>query len=277
MSRRASKTVVAGVTLAMAVPLAAQSARSPRDQRYQIGVMESVLEQAVEHGAARTRDKMQAVMPPADMLFSTTARVRGFRQDGYGVFFDVEVPTLDTTLPLSFLMLDQSGLGLDSALQTLRSVAQKSGDVNLEQALRRIELQLAPLTPSSQNAQATAGARTVSGSAAVAGNDTRPVPAPPTQGAGVEIYLTQVRDTLRAEVTEALIDAMLEHSRGLEIAPTEWLHIAAKRSEDRPRLAPVDTDAATTHIRVKGADLTEFLGGKISREEAMSRVEVKVN
>jgi hypothetical protein len=268
------------MTLAMTVPLAAQNARPVRDQRYQIGVMESVLEQAVEHGASRTRERMQAVLPPAEMLFSTTARVRGFRQDGYGVFFDVEVPTLDTTIPLSFLMLDQSGLGLDSALQTFRTVVQKSGDINLEQALRRIELQLAPLSQppvSSQNAQATAGARTVSGSAAVAGADTRPALAPPPPGAGVETYLTQVRDTLRSEVTDALIDAMLDYSRGLEIGVGEWLHIAAKRSEDRPRLAPVDTDAATTHIRVRGADLTDFLAGKITREEAIQRVEVKVN
>ncbi|OFW30557.1 MAG: hypothetical protein A3H97_05675 [Acidobacteria bacterium RIFCSPLOWO2_02_FULL_65_29] len=277
------------MALAMTAPLGAQDRMAVRDQRYQIGVMESVLAQAVEHGAEKTRESMQAVLPPADMLLATPARVRGFRQEGYGVFFDVEVPTLDTTLPLSFLMLDQSGLGLDSALQEIRSAAQKSGDVNLEQALRRIELQLAPLAPlatpgtpetlsgSSANAQAAAGARTVSGSAAVVTPDPRPAPASPMAGARVDAYLTQVRDALRKEVTDALIDAMLEHSRGLEIAPTEWLHIAAKRSEDRPRLSPVDTDAGTTHIRVRGADLTEFLGGKITREQAIDRVEVKLN
>jgi hypothetical protein len=117
----------------------------------------------------------------------------------------------------------------------------------------------------------------VSGSAAVAPSDAGPALPGPIATAGLDVYLSQVRDALRSQVTEALIDAMLEHSRGLEIAPAEWLHIAAKRSEDRPRLAPVDTDAATTHIRVRGADLTEFLAGKITREEAIRRVEVKVN
>jgi hypothetical protein len=271
-------TCAAGVLLCVtAAPLAAQTAATPiRDQRYQVGVMESVLEQAVQHGADKTRERVQAVLPPAELMFSTSARVRGFRQDGYGVFFDVEVPTLDTSLPWSYTVLDQNGLGLDSALQAFRAAAQKSGDTNLEQALKRIELQLAPVsTAQGPPQQGPSPLRTVSGSAAVAPLDTRPSPVSPI--ANVEAYLVGVRDALRSEVRNALIDAMLEHSRGLEIAPNEWLHIAARRSEDRLRLAPVDINVDTMHIRVRGADLTEFLGGKISREEAVRRVEVKVN
>ena len=61
---------------------------------------------------------------------------------------------------------------------------------------------------------------------------------------------------------------MLQHSRGLNLAPTEWLHVAAKRNDDRPRLAPVNTDAATMHIRVRGADLTAFLGGQDHRRRS---------
>ncbi len=87
-------TCAAAVMAWGAAPLAAQTPAPVRDQRYQIGVMENVLEQAVQHGADKTRDRMQALMPPAEMTLSTSARVRGFRQEGYGVFFDVEVPTL---------------------------------------------------------------------------------------------------------------------------------------------------------------------------------------
>src|SRR5580693_9330840 len=120
---RLALTTVAGAVMmsAGAASLAAQNTAAARDQRYQIGVMERVLEQAVEHGAARTRERMQTVLPPAEMLLSANARVRGFRLDGYGVLFDVEVPALDTSLPWSFRMLDQNGLGLASALQQLRS------------------------------------------------------------------------------------------------------------------------------------------------------------
>ena len=274
-----SLTIRVAFVLGMAaVPAAAQSRqpvdRAIQDQRYQIGVVERVLEQAVEHGAAKTRDRMQAVMPPADMLLSANARVRGFRQEGYGVFFDVEVPDLDTSFPWSFRMLDQSGLGLDSALQELRSLVAKARDTNAEQALKRIELQVAPMPINSMTAPRLAGAtnqaspgRSVTGSAASVADALPAAPDP---------ILDNPAEAYRAEIREALIDAMLQHSRGLNIAANEWLHIAAKRNDDRARLAPVNTDDATMHIRVRGADLTAFLGGQITREEALQRIEVKM-
>jgi hypothetical protein len=248
----------------------------PRDLRYQIGVMERILEEAVQHGADKTRERIQSVLPPADLLLVTSAQVRGFRLEGYGVFFDVEVPTLDTSIPLSFKMLDQTGLGLDSALQAFKQVVQKSNDVNLEQALRRIELQLGPMTVAQTTD--TAGARMVSGSAATATDDAlqnlaRPGALPV---ASVENYLNEVHATLRAEVRDALIDAMLDHGRGLDVAPAEWLQVGARRDDARPRLGPVDADVETMSIRVRGADLTDFLGGKITREEAIKRIDVKM-
>jgi hypothetical protein len=278
MGRLASTTVAAGVMLcAGAAPLAAQNPAVSRDQRYQIGVMERVLEQAVEHGAARTRERLQAVLPPAEMLLSANARVRGFRLEGYGVLFDVEVPDLPTSLPWSFLMLDQNGLGLASALQQLRSIVEKTGDTNAEQALKRIELQVAPVGLSASSAVAGAGApalaptaaRTVAGSAAATNAD-----APPAVAA--DPILNSPQEAYRQEVRVALIDAMLMFSKGIDVAPSEWLHVAAKRNDDQPRLAPVDTDAATLSIRVRGSDLTAFLGGQITKDEAIQRMEVKM-
>src|SRR3954467_5998497 len=119
---------VMGIVLIAAGPLQAQSAdqrplpapapvQSPqsavrlKEARYQIGQMERLLEGAVEHGATVIRDRLQAIMP-TDMLLTETARARGFRLDGYGVFFDVEVPSLAGTL-WSFRTLDQNDLGVD--------------------------------------------------------------------------------------------------------------------------------------------------------------------
>jgi hypothetical protein len=279
MGRLVSAIVAAGVTLwAGTAPLAAQNAAAARDQRYQIGIMERVLEQAVEHGAARTRERMQAVLPPAEMLLSANARVRGFRLEGYGMLFDVEVPTLDTSLPWSFRMLDQNGLGLASALQELRSIVEKTGDTNAEQALKRIELQVAPVGlsappvgagPGASAPTLPAAARTVAGSAAAANAD-----APPPMAA--DPILNSPQEAYREEVRVALIDAMLMFSKGIDVAPAEWLHVAAKRNDDQPRLAPVDTDAATLSIRVRGSDLTAFLGGQITKDEAIRRMEVKM-
>ena len=117
-----------------------------KEARYQIGQIERLLEGAVEFAATVFRDRLQALMP-ADMLLTENARARGFRLEGYGVFFDVEVPSLQGTLPWTFRTLDQNDLGLDSALRTLRSFIERSAtnDVNLQQALERIELQVAPV------------------------------------------------------------------------------------------------------------------------------------
>ena len=108
-------------------PRELQDEQRLKESRYQIGQIERVLEGAVEHGATVIRDRLQAIMP-ADMLLSENARARGFRLDGYGVFFDVEVPSLEGTLPWSYRTLDQNDLGLGNALQTLRTYAANAND-----------------------------------------------------------------------------------------------------------------------------------------------------
>ena len=65
--------------------------------------------------------------------------------------------------------------------------------------------------------------------------------------------------------TRALMDALLDHSSSLAIDPTEWLTIAARRNDERPRLAPADSDAQTFFIRLRGSDLAAFLARQISK------------
>jgi hypothetical protein len=244
---------------------AAAAQQQLRQARYQIGQMERLLEGAVEHGATVIRDRLQPIMP-ADMLLTEDARARGFRLDGYGVFFDVEVPSLEGTLPWSFRTLDQNDLGLDAALRTLRSYVQSAGnDVNLQQALKRVELQVAPMTVAAPG-QSGATAVQASNAAPAGGAVSAPVNDPVFNNPD-EAYRTQIR--------EALIDAMLEHSRSLAIGPGERLTVAARRSDNRPRLG-IDTDAGTVVLSVKGSDLTAFLSGEITPQEARSRIEVRV-
>ncbi len=279
-----------GLMIGAAVPVSAQAAsqdsraardRTPpaaelreamqlRDARYQIGQVERLLEGAVEHGATVIRDRLRALMP-ADMLLTDNARARGFRLDGYGMFFDVEVPALEGTLPWSFRTLDQNDLGLDNALRTLRSFvdAAAADDVNLQQALKRVELQVVPATSSlGVTVSSTLDAR--GGAAAAAPR------VPPNDPVLNDPVLNNPNEAYRAQVREALVDAMLEHSRGLNLAPTEWLTVAARRSDDRSRLAPADSDARTVIISVLGADLAAFLAGRISRDEARTKVEIRV-
>ncbi len=216
--------------------------------------MERLLEGAVEHGVANIRDRLQAI-GPTQLLVNDNARARGFRLDGYGVFFDVVVPSLDTTVLWSIRTLDQNLLGFQSALRELEAHIKESGDVNLEQALRRIELQVDPLL--------------------VARSATSATPAVPVAPPADPIF-ADPNEAYRAEVTRALMESLLDHSSSLGVEPSEWLTIAARRNEERPRLAPADTDAQTFFIRLRGSDLAAFLARQITREEALKRIDVRL-
>jgi hypothetical protein len=236
--------------------------------------MERVLEGAVEHGAALTRDRLKAVLPPGDTVMTgENARARGFRLEGYGVFFDVMVPPFDTetTMAWSVRTLDQNDLGLNSALNELRTFVRNSGDVNLEQALKRVELQVIPGVGSRPMlSQDLTNARDVTGSTASAPD------APPRVPPPGDPILNDPNEAYRTEVVQALKDAMLVHSASLAIAPNEWLAVAARGGDDRPRLAPADSDSRTRVLRLRGADLAAFLARQITKDEAFGRIEVKI-
>ena len=248
--------------------------RADTESRYQVGQMERLLEGAVEHGAAVTRDRLKAVLPPADtadtLMAGENARARGFRLESYGVFFDVLVPPFytETTLTWSLRTLDQNDLGLASALNEIRTHVQQSGDPNLQQALKRVELQVTPATVGSLAVPMTAGARNATGSASATNADTPAGPPDP--------ILNDPNEAYRTEVINALKDAMLEYSGSLGIGPTDWLTIAARGNDDRPRLAPADSDARTRIIRLRGSDLAAYRAGQIKKDDALKRIEVQV-
>jgi hypothetical protein len=270
--------VIAGwAIVATAAPTAAQSVAQKarelsrvitpqqRQARYPIRVMERVLEDAVEHGASITRDRLQAVLP-AQTLLMTNPRVRGYRLEGYGVFFDVEVPSLETSMPWILQTLDQNNLDVQSALREIKQFVETAGKPNLEQALRRIEIQVAPFIPPTVT---TVGELPRRAGATVP-------PAGATGAADGGDPVTNFQETYRAEVIHALSDAMLDHSGPLEIGAEEWLTVAAQRNEIRPRIGPLDNGAQTYIMRVRGNDLKAFRVGQLSREEAIKRVEVRV-
>ena len=280
MVSRKTIAVAAFTLAAFAAPLAAQTsggsqtserprrvsqAADERAQRFQISQLERLLEGAVEHGAMLFRQRLQAATP-SQLLITENARVRGFRLDGYGVFFDVEVPGVEgTALALSFRTLDQNGLGLDSALKEIRAAIAAKGDTNLDQALRRIELQVS--MPGVASGPALAGARLATGSAASVDAD-----------AGVDPMLADPSSWLenfRAEIVAQLKDAMLQYSGPLALQDDEWLTIAARRTYDRPLIAPGDSDARTVVIRIRGGDLSAFRANRLSKEEALNKMEVR--
>jgi hypothetical protein len=276
----------AAPAVAQGVSATARSEAQLKQERYQIAQMERVLEGAVEHGATMMRDRLQAVVPPAQaqLLIQENAHVRGFRLEGYGVFFDVIVPSLDGSLTWSLRTLDQNDLGLQSALSVLKTRISPA-DIDMQQALKRIELQVGPATAMLAGLTGPAPpqpeARNVTGSAAgladqaagAAAANAGPAAAPAQPA---DPILDDPNEAYRAEVIQALIDAVLDHSSPLGIGPNEWVTVAARRNEDRPRLAPADSGAQSVVIRVSGADLASFRAGQVSREEVLKRVDRRV-
>jgi hypothetical protein len=115
--------------------------------------------------------------------------------------------------------------------------------------------------------------RRASGDNAVANTVANKVDAPPS----AKETLRGVEDTgekYRAQVKLALIDAMLDHSKNLELKPDEWLSVAARGSESA--LLPGEILQLTTVVlRVKGSDLADYLAGRLTREQAREKVEVR--
>jgi hypothetical protein len=76
-------------------------------------------------------------------------------------------------------------------------------------------------------------------------------------------------------VKAALIDAMLDHSLPMDLAPDEWLTVAARQSEGP--LAPSEIyEASTIILRVRGEDLATYAADRSRRSDVRQKVEVRV-
>ena len=267
---------------AMVVPAADPQA----DARYHLAMMESILETAVQQGA-RIMSRQWRSVSQEMMLLSGNARARGFKLDGYGIFFDVDVPAMGQSLVWSWRMLDRDNAGATSALESLRSMVKTVTDPaqrrELDRSIRLLELQVAPLStmaggaglpgaPSRSRAQAAAQGSTT---AAASKPGTAPV-APNAPDAASALDLTvDPNEQYTAAVQNALVEAMLDHSQALPIGENEWLTVAARAAET-PRFEGNDAyDVVTILIRIKGSDLAALRAGRITREEARKRVEVR--
>ena len=233
--------VVLAVAMMMAAPAAA-GAQTPirttvdqRQRQEKISIMEGTLTSSVGVAAQRVAKDVKSIDSTA-MLFAGTARAKGFMLEGHGVFFYVEVPTLDLSVMMTVQQFERS--------------AQQRADAQQQQ-------------PPAGDAQQV-------------NNNLRPdAPAQPLPTAVESLAnLAAEGQKWRATVRLALIDAMLDNSKNLELKPDEWLTIAARGSETD--LMPNEIlNLTTTVLRVKGSDLADFLAGKLTKDEARLKVEVR--
>src|SRR5688572_12472832 len=135
------------VTMA-AMPAWAQAPRSSEaDQiraRQRISMMEGTLERAVLNGADNLVRQVERVMPDGAML-TGAPQVRGFRLEGYGVFFDVEVPALRLSIAWMVRSMQVESQMASRVVNDLRrTVSTVSGGdrARIEQLLRQLEAML---------------------------------------------------------------------------------------------------------------------------------------
>jgi hypothetical protein len=129
-------------------------------------------------------------------------------------------------------------------------------------ALKRLELQVGPMPGLADPANA-AGPNMIRADGAAHGRS--PTSAAVARAARSERGLSR-RDQ------GALIDAMLEHSRGMNIQPDEWLTVAAHRGESP--LGPSEiVNSSTLVLRIKGSDLALYDADRTARPKSGKRVE----
>ncbi len=269
--------VTAGTAFAQAQAPAAQM---PDKHRLDMKVMEGALVGAVRHGAEVLGAQLKPYNPNL-VLLTGMARARGFLLEGYGAFFDVEIPALRESVAWSIrTMATETDPFLVQWLAGLRrNVAQvpdPAARKRLEQSIAQIEQQLHGGDPGGSLAASAQGAgpgaqanRARQVTAASVAEDVAPEAAAPSPA-----VLRDPNALYTETVKNALIDAMLDYSGPMGIQPDEWLTIAARDAEGP--LSPGEPyDAVTIVLRIKGSDLAAFRADRITRDEARKRVEVR--
>jgi hypothetical protein len=234
--------------------------------RQRISMMEGVLERAVSNGADNMLRQMKSVMADAPM-FIGMPEVRGFRLDGYGVFFDVEVPALrlPVTWPLRYMFRDsRETSSIVNELRAMMADAEPRQRERLQQIVRQLEQ-----TQGSQSRGTgrlgAASAVQVAGAGAGAG-------APPIDAAAFD----NPEEHYTREIKAALVDAMIENSLPIALGPDEWLTVAARDNVPRDPLIPTDAaDTTSVIFRVKGSDLAAFRAGRMTLEDVKKKVETR--
>jgi hypothetical protein len=277
---------------------------APAKSRYLVQVMEGVLQSAVRYAAGQMNLKLQAVSPELLQL-SGAARARGFRLDGYGVFFDVEVPAaLRQTMGWTAKMMQQNDQTLDQAIVQLRRLMNElegKRRMDAETALRLVELRARPAlrgnpyglgdriaanavqtgstTGDSTNAQHVSSGSVPQGAPAPGAGPApaagaAPGAAPAHASQADQAWMQNPDAAYELEVREALISAMLEYGSTLALQPEEWLTVAAR--DNQSVVIPGDlSETVTVILRIKGSDLAELMAGRLTPQDARQRVEVR--
>ena len=242
MKRAIAVAMITIPVLTLPTMLAAQTPVAPGAEQVrrheQINLFEGTLERAVTNAARRVAKDVQEHTSNANFM-TTDAHAKGFILDGYGVFVYVEIPALDLNLTVG-LMLDQ----IERDAQQKAESDQGKAD------------QAKPVSDRPPEMKADS------------------VPVIPKTAREALKSVMDTGEEYRNEVKLQLTDAMLDFSKNLELKPDESLSVAARGSDGA--MTPGEILQLTTVVlRVKGSVLADYLAGRLTKEEARAKVEVR--
>jgi hypothetical protein len=255
--------------LATAAPAAAQRPQVPtgpqaEQMRVQLSVMERLLERAVNEGIVATRAHMPE-MVSVPLMLDGSNRARGFKVEGYGVFFDVEVPGLPPSMTWSLRIIARNN---DAAilrdLSDLRALVTRS--VTDEKARAEVQNRIVRLQ------QRIVGVPPEIGGAAQPGQTVRAVSGVDSVGLPAEVDTREPDEIYTVEVKNALVNAILNQGTAIPMAPDETLTVAARGSDASHSSGLGDPQVATMYLTIKGQDLAALRAGQINRDEARKRI-----
>ena len=253
--------------------------------RQKIFMMEGVLERAVQLGVDNLRRRVGAVILDDTLLQGGVPVVRGFRLQGYGLFFDVEVPALRRSIAWSLRTMHRTGMALAQDLAQMRTILQSIADPNVraefDRTLLRIQQQVGPAPQIADGG--VSGGRVVTAQMMpepAAGQPTvdqaavgQEVPAAAAPEVDAQL-LNDPGGAYTQEVQAVLLDAIVENSGPLVLDDDEWLTIAARDNAPNNPLMTGDPDVKTLVLRIKGGDLHAFQAGRLTVEQVRSRVQI---
>jgi hypothetical protein len=250
-------------TYAQGVSPAAAQQNALLEARQEVFVMEGILDGAIGYASQALARKV-AQGPVTEMLLAGVTRTRGFRLEGYGVFFDVEYPLVRESVsrmmwnvqssPEASLAIITALRDLSADLDAMAQQADPEARRELQSRMRAFESQIQPFL-------------------VTAGRTTDRVT---MTGAPVSAYVDNIKDVYVEEIQQSLTDAILNHGAPLGVSDAEWLTVAARASQGR-MLVPGDVNALgpTLILRIRGVDLKALRDGRLSKEDARQRVEVR--
>ena len=243
--------------------------------RQRVFMMEGVLERAVQLGVDNLRRRARSVIPDDALVQGSAPQVRGFRLDGYGVFFDVEVPSLRRSIAWSLRTMNETTMALVRDLAQMRAFVQAIDDprarAEYERALQRLQRQIVPPQVQTRNAPERVAAQVAA--QPVGASDVRTT-APEVEVAPVDAALmNDPSEAYTQEVKASLVDAMIQGSGTLVLGPEEWLTVAAR--DNAPHGPSMPGDQVTLVIRVKGSDIAAYRSGQMTLEQVRARVQTE--